>query len=252
MAASPANPRKTRPVRSSRSLVPERATVGGILATNDSGALRHRYGSLRDLVIGMTLVLADGTVARSGGNVVKNVAGYDLCKLVTGSFGTLAAITEATFRLHPLPQHTQTFTVSAPQAARLATLMATIRASHLLTQALQLRGDTNGFHLDIQLNAHPEAHQNDILKEMTEAVGLKLESALDEVWNARESLLSNKRNFAKISIASNGVPHFADYIVSLGGTLVAQSLGLVYAAFPNIKQDYTLFAAFMSIPIQAP
>jgi glycolate oxidase FAD binding subunit len=73
-------------------LWPERATVGGILATNDSGALRHRYGSLRDLVIGMTLVLADGTIARSGGKVVKNVAGYDLCKLVTGSFGTLAII----------------------------------------------------------------------------------------------------------------------------------------------------------------
>jgi FAD/FMN-containing dehydrogenase len=156
-------------------LWPERATVGGILATNDSGALRHRYGSLRDLVIGMTLVLADGTIARSGGKVVKNVAGYDLCKLLTGSFGTLAVITEATFRLHPLPQHTQTFTVSAPQAAQLAPLMQTIRASHLLTQALQLRGDTNGFHLDIQLNAHPEAKQSEILQKMAEAAGLKLE-----------------------------------------------------------------------------
>jgi glycolate oxidase FAD binding subunit len=155
-------------------LWPERATVGGILATNDSGALRHRYGSLRDLVIGMTLVLADGTIARSGGKVVKNVAGYDLCKLVTGSFGTLAIITEATFRLHPLPQHVQSFTVSAPQVAQLAPLMQSIRASHLLTQALQLRGDTNGFHLDIQLNAHPEARQNEILQKMTEAAGLRL------------------------------------------------------------------------------
>jgi FAD/FMN-containing dehydrogenase len=123
----------------------------------------------------MTLVLADGTIARSGGKVVKNVAGYDLCKLVTGSFGTLAVITEATFRLHPLPQHTQMFTVAAPQATQLAPLMQSIRASHLLTQALQLRGDTNGFHLDIQLNAHPEARQNEILKKMTKAAGLKLE-----------------------------------------------------------------------------
>jgi FAD/FMN-containing dehydrogenase len=159
-------------------LWPERATVGGILATNDSGTLRHRYGSLRDLVIGMTLVLADGTIARSGGKVVKNVAGYDLCKLVTGSFGTLAIITEATFRLHPLPQQVQTFTVFAPQAAQLAPLMQSIRASHLLTQALQLRGDTNGFHLDIQLNAHPEAKQNEILQKMTEAEGLKLNESL--------------------------------------------------------------------------
>ena len=159
-------------------LWPERATVGGVLATNDSGAIRHRYGSLRDLVIGMTLVLADGTIARSGGKVVKNVAGYDLCKLVTGSFGTLAVITEATFRLHPIPQHTQTFTISAPQAAQLAPLMASIRASHLLTQALQLRGDSNGFHLDIQLSAHPEAHQDEILKKMTESEGLKLDALL--------------------------------------------------------------------------
>jgi FAD/FMN-containing dehydrogenase len=159
-------------------LWPERATVGGILATNDSGALRHRYGSLRDLVIGMTLVLADGTIARSGGKVVKNVAGYDLCKLVTGSFGTLAIITEATFRLHPLPQHVQTFTVAAPQAPQLAPLMQSIRASHLLTQALQLRGDTNGFHLDIQLNAHPEAKQSEILQKMTEGAGLKLNESL--------------------------------------------------------------------------
>ena len=84
-------------------LWPERATVGGVLSTNDSGALRLRFGSLRDLVIGVTVALADGTVASSGGKVVKNVAGYDLPKLVTGAFGTLGVITRAIFRLHPLP-----------------------------------------------------------------------------------------------------------------------------------------------------
>ena len=81
-------------------LWPERATVGGIIATNDSGALRATYGSLRDQLIGVTVVLADGTIARSGGKVVKNVAGYDLPKLFTGSLGTLGVITEATFRLY--------------------------------------------------------------------------------------------------------------------------------------------------------
>ena len=75
-------------------LWPERATIGGILATNDSGALRLGYGSLRDLIIGITLALADGTVASSGGKVVKNVAGYDLPKLATGSLGTLGVITQ--------------------------------------------------------------------------------------------------------------------------------------------------------------
>ena len=66
-------------------LWPGRATIGGILATNDSGALRTRFGSLRDLIIGITLALPDGTLAKSGGKVVKNVAGYDLAKLATGS-----------------------------------------------------------------------------------------------------------------------------------------------------------------------
>ncbi len=257
-------------------LWPERATVGGILATNDSGALRHRYGSLRDLVIGMTLVLADGTIARSGGKVVKNVAGYDLCKLVTGSFGTLAIITEATFRLHPLPQHSQTFTVSAPQASQLVPLMANIRASHLLTQALQLRGDTNGFHLDIQLNAHPEANQSEILQKMTEAADLKLDELLasasqiarqrdnggssglqaaetnpttragfspgpfSDVWQSRESLFSIEKAFiVKIGMLPTDVAQIADDIVRLGGVVVAQALGVIYAAFENLERDYS-------------
>ena len=91
-------------------LWPERATVGGIVATNDSGPLRLQYGSLRDLIIGMTIVLADGTIAKTGGKVVKNVAGYDLHKLMTGSFGTLGVITEVNFRLHPAEQYARTLT----------------------------------------------------------------------------------------------------------------------------------------------
>ena len=85
-------------------LWPGRATVGGVIATNDSGALRVRYGGVRDLIIGITVVLGDGTIATSGGKVVKNVAGYDLPKLMTGAHGTLGIITRAVFRLHPLPQ----------------------------------------------------------------------------------------------------------------------------------------------------
>jgi glycolate oxidase FAD binding subunit len=77
------------------------ATLGGIVAAGASGPLRHRYGTARDLLIGITVVLSDGTVARSGGKVVKNVAGYDLGKLFAGSLGTLGLIAEVTFRLHP-------------------------------------------------------------------------------------------------------------------------------------------------------
>jgi len=80
------------------------ATIGGIVSTATSGPRRLRYGTPRDLLIGVTVVLADGTVARSGGKVVKNVAGYDLGKLFCGAFGTLGVVAECTFRLHPRPR----------------------------------------------------------------------------------------------------------------------------------------------------
>jgi glycolate oxidase FAD binding subunit len=107
--------------------VPGTATVGGVVASGLCGPRRLRYGSPRDLLIGITVVRADGTVAKSGGKVVKNVAGYDLGKLFAGSAGTLGLITEATFRLHPLPVArafvSTTFpagTVAAPVAASVA------------------------------------------------------------------------------------------------------------------------------------
>ena len=77
------------------------ATIGGVLATNDTGPMRHRYGGMRDLVLGITVVLSDGTIARSGGKVIKNVAGYDLAKLFTGSYGTLGVVARVAVRLHP-------------------------------------------------------------------------------------------------------------------------------------------------------
>lgn len=80
---------------------PQDATLGGIVATGDAGSWRHRYGGVRDLLLGIGFVRADGTAAKAGGRVVKNVAGYDLMKLLTGSFGTLATITELTLRTYP-------------------------------------------------------------------------------------------------------------------------------------------------------
>jgi glycolate oxidase FAD binding subunit len=82
------------------------ATIGGVVATGDSGPLRHRYGAPRDLVLGMTVALSDGTVAKSGSKVIKNVAGYDLAKLFSGSFGTLGLILQVAVRLHPQPTET--------------------------------------------------------------------------------------------------------------------------------------------------
>jgi len=84
------------------------ATVGGIVAAADSGPLRHRYGAPRDLILGVTVALSDGTIARAGGKVIKNVAGYDLGKLFCGSLGTLGLILSVSVRLHPLPARTAT------------------------------------------------------------------------------------------------------------------------------------------------
>ncbi len=92
-------------------------TIGSLLARNVSGPLRHRFGAPRDVVLGTTLVLADGTIASAGGKVVKNVAGYDLARLVCGSEGRLAFIARASFRLHPLPKAARTLVVETEDAA---------------------------------------------------------------------------------------------------------------------------------------
>ncbi|MDN5767593.1 MAG: FAD-binding oxidoreductase [Humibacillus sp.] len=116
------------------------ATVGGLLAAGDSGPSRLRYGGLRDLVIGATLVLADGQVARSGGHVIKNVAGYDLAKLVYGSLGTLALVAEVVVRLHPLPRDRRTLIGPADPGQATAAALA-IAVSPLEPAALEWVSD---------------------------------------------------------------------------------------------------------------
>ncbi len=121
------------------------ATIGGLIAASDSGPLRHRYGAPRDLVIGITLALPDGTVAHSGGQVIKNVAGYDIPKVAAGSFGTLGVITEVCVRLHPRPPGTATTIVrhDDPQALQRAALDCFGRP--LEAEALDVRwGDGEG------------------------------------------------------------------------------------------------------------
>lgn len=118
------------------------ATVGGTVATNDSGPLRHRHGTPRDLLIGIQLALADGRVVKSGGNVVKNVAGYDLGKLMSGSFGSLAAIVSATFKLAPLPASSSTIVATFRNPEALAEAAASIGASQLEPAAFDLEASS--------------------------------------------------------------------------------------------------------------
>jgi glycolate oxidase FAD binding subunit len=114
---------------------PGNPTIGALLARNASGPLRHRFGAPRDLVLGTTLVLGDGTIASAGGKVVKNVAGYDLARLVCGSEGRLALIARASFRLHPLPKATQTLVFETGDAAG---VVASLLRSQLQPSALDV------------------------------------------------------------------------------------------------------------------
>jgi len=170
-------------------LWPERATIGGILATNDNGTLRARFGGLRDLIIGVTLVLADGTVAKSGGKVVKNVAGYDLPKLATGSFGTLAMITQAVFRLHPLPHETRTLTFAATRLEPLCELALAIQGSQLAFVSLQVRADGAAEPaLDVRFEgtrAGLDSQQDELLRLAAKLARVDPPPA---VWRTREEL----------------------------------------------------------------
>jgi len=118
--------------------VPDESTVGGVVASGLAGPRRLRYGTPRDLLIGVTIVRADGTVARSGGKVVKNVAGYDLGKLLAGSAGTLALITDATFRLHPLPAARVYVTAQYASARIACDAVAAAANSPLVASAVEL------------------------------------------------------------------------------------------------------------------
>lgn len=173
-------------------LWPDRATVGGTAATNDSGAWRLKYGSLRDLILGMTVVLADGTIAKTGGKVVKNVAGYDLHKLMTGSFGTLGVMTEITFRLHPRDEHARTWTI-AGDTESLHALMMRVLDSTLPVSAMQLRGlhFYGTARLDVRLTAHPDCLDAEQEKLRAMARGLEIAPGEETTWQARERLFDD-------------------------------------------------------------
>src|SRR5438552_13079707 len=115
----------------------DRATIGGLVATNDSGPRRHRYGAPRDLIIGAEFARADGKLAKGGGIVVKNVAGYDLPRLMTGSVGSLAVIVTATFKLYPLPAASRTLAVTLRNERDLASLASAVLDSHLTPTAME-------------------------------------------------------------------------------------------------------------------
>lgn len=215
-------------------LWPERATIGGIIAANDSGSLRLRYGSVRDLLIGITVVLANGTVARSGGRVVKNVAGYDLPKLFTGSLGTLGVIIEATFRVHPLPHASETVTYRFSDVESANRFILALNDSALVPAAVQLRcGSDQLAEVDVMF----EGVQAGIDAQKSTAAGFAphAESILvGDPWSAGKDLWTvPKAEFiCKFSVLPSDIAAFAGEIRSRCAEfrLVAQGTGLGYFA----------------------
>jgi glycolate oxidase FAD binding subunit len=157
---------------------PGDGTIGGLFATADSGPLRHRYGAPRDLIIGVELALSDGTVAHGGGRVIKNVAGYDLPKLATGSFGTLGVITEVCVRLHPRPEACATAVLrcGAPDAVQ-ATVLALSRRP-LEADALDVRWDGT---------------EGDVLVRFSGPAAIERAAAVGEVVEDDEALWEEQR-----------------------------------------------------------
>jgi len=223
-------------------LWPERATVGGVLSTNDSGALRLRFGSLRDLVIGATLALADGTVASSGGRVVKNVAGYDLPKLVTGALGTLGIITRAFFRLHPLPKETRTISGVTTDLTEAQRLVLAIQNSKLAHSALQICCEAETKPRVDVLFEGTEAGLAEQVEQVKSIMGAALISDVGgDVWSARQEICSAGKGNTESAVAKfTTLPaQMADTIemiarLSVGKlrwSIVAQATGIGWARF---------------------
>src|SRR6516164_9741447 len=207
-------------------LWPEKATVGGMLSTNDSGALRLRFGALRDLILGVTIALPDGTLASSGGKVVKNVAGYDLPKLVTGALGTLGVITRAVFRLHPLPRKEHSFTFVARDLADANRLALAVQDSRLAHTGLQARFDAaTPPEVDVRFegtDAGLTAQAEVVRKLVAPAVEIPSGTA---VWQARQQLWAGPAAIAKLSTLPASVSEICGRLRRL-----ADSAGLRWSA----------------------
>jgi glycolate oxidase FAD binding subunit len=127
---------------------PNSATIGGMVATADTGSLRQRYGGVRDQLLGITFIRADGQIAKAGGRVVKNVAGYDLMKLFTGAYGTLGIISQVTFRVYPIPETSQTVILTGKPEA-ISQAVRTLQSSELTPTQVDLLSSKLVTNLDL-------------------------------------------------------------------------------------------------------
>jgi glycolate oxidase FAD binding subunit len=235
-------------------LWPERTTVGGVIATNDSGALRLRYGSIRDLIIGITVVLGDGTIATSGGKVVKNVAGYDLPKLMSGAHGTLGIITRAVFRLHPLPEQSNTLSFRFLNREQANEFMLAIADSVMVPTGLQMRtGAAGDVAVDVRIDgiAAGIAAQTETLRKLAAAAhATETDSSEADPWQARQQLWSSGAGaICKLSTLPTQLSATAEFIRealsdNADWTLLMHSTGLAWLQLNST--DCARIAAFIA------
>jgi glycolate dehydrogenase FAD-binding subunit len=209
------------------------ATIGGVVASGDTGPLRGRYGGPRDLVVGMRVALSDGTLAKSGGKVIKNVAGYDIGKLFAGSFGTLGAIVEVSVRLHPIAPATATVVGEARDADELARGAAAIGLSPLEHHGIDVawRGGS-GRVLARFAGASPRP-QAEAAEKLMASEGLATEIVDDDeaLWDEQRAAQRGPL-VVKVSSLPTRLPALLRAADGLGGSVAGRAaLGLSWVRF---------------------
>lgn len=197
---------------------PERATIGGLVATAAFGPRRARYGAIRDLILGVALVRADGVVARGGGKVVKNVAGFDLPKLLCGSLGTLGLIAEATFRLHPLPEANATVRFAGLAAARVTELVGRARDAQLEpSSAVALRGADGRYELGMRF----EGFAQGVRAQAARMIELGADASSDDgaFWTAHDRARAARPLRAKLAALPSQLAAVDTLVAPLLGAL---------------------------------
>jgi glycolate oxidase FAD binding subunit len=230
------------------------ATIGGVVASGDSGPLRSRYGGVRDLVVGIKVALSDGTIANAGGKVIKNVAGYDLAKLFTGSFGTLGAILEVTVRLHPLPPATATTAGGSRDPERVARAASQLAHAPLEQLALDVRwGGGDGAVLS-RFGGARAREQAEAAARVLANAGVEAQVVDDDeaIWRVqREGQRSPEWAVVRVSATQTDLPALFAATDRLGARLVGRAaLGLCWvkledrgaeeadAAIEELRHDY--------------
>jgi glycolate oxidase FAD binding subunit len=207
--------------------LPERATLGGIVAANAFGPRRTRYGPVRDLVIGITVVRADGVVARGGGKVVKNVAGFDLPRLFCGSLGTLGLVAEVVFRLHPLPEASATAVFEGLGADDVAETLPVVRELAVEPTALTALASAGGrFTLAVRFEGFAPGVRAQLERTLARAGGgARLEGAEEAaLWGRHDALRAAGAVRAKAAFAPAALVRALDALRPLEGALAGRGL----------------------------